>query len=132
MVKTFSTKTSSFILKCLIGSFGVIATISTHASVLESSEVPAKNVFANMHPADSRHFSEKEKQLIAKAEKYINSKTTQKKDAIFRVNKDEKNYYVFALFYGLDKDGKKFMWPGGHCTVKLNEKLEVIDFFPGE
>ncbi|WP_395004904.1 hypothetical protein [Undibacterium sp.] len=132
MVKTFSTKTSSFILKCLIVSFGVIATISTQASVFESSEVPAKNVFANMYPADSRHFSEKEKLLIAKAEKYINSKTTQKKDALFRVNKDGKNYYVFAEFYRLDKNGQKIMWPGGHCTVKLNEKFKVIDFFPGE
>lgn len=132
MVKTFSTKTSSFILRCLIGSFGLIASISTHAAVLKSSDVPAKNVFANMHPANSRHFSEKEKQLIAKAEKYINSKTTQKKDAIFRIDKDGKNYYVFALFYGLDKNGKKIGWPGGHYTLKLNEKLEVIDFFPGE
>lgn len=60
MVKTFSTKTSSFILRCLIGSFGLIASISTHAAVLKSSDVPAKNVFANMHPANSHHFSEKE------------------------------------------------------------------------
>lgn len=132
MVKTFSTKIFSFILKCLIGSFGVIATISTHASVLESSEVPAKNVFANMYPADSHHFSEKEKQLIAKAKEHINSKTTQKKDALFRVNKEGKNYYIFAEFYRLDKNGQKIMWPGSHCTVKLNEKFDVIDFFPGE
>ncbi len=90
-----------------------------------------KNVFANMHPADSAYFSKKEKNFIQAAQNYLDSRMLSKKQAKFKISKDGSHYLIFVLFYDLDSNGNKLYFLEGHCTLKLNEKAEVLEFFPG-
>jgi hypothetical protein len=100
------------------------------------AERPAESqpeAFADLAPADSKSFSETERNAVKSAKAHLEAQRKKAIDARYKVKQISTGHEVFVMFVGgYDANRQPLYLPGGHCTVKLSEVFRVVHVYAGQ